>query len=398
MNEGLDDLLALRERLLVAATKAGCNAVGVCNRAGLEGGPPSTDLTRQLAGARSAIVVAFPIDEASIDLYMGKIDHYPYKKDTTRTNEIVNELLSEMAIQLRELGYEAENVNPANTIADGQSDVMPQNEWQEKAAERNPATEADIAMRALPLISQRHLAAASGVGFFGMSGNILTESHGATVTLGALITTADLPPTPVLPPEVNYCDECNWCGNVCPTRYMSRTEFTTVKMGDHGHHKYAAREHHSRCASHMMGATGLSRDGKFSSWGPARKQLPDNDGELMQKMGELLGDLEKRPPVPSGYDEGRGMTGKMAAAPLCSACNLVCHPEKKVRAKRMKMWLQGGVTVQREDGTIETMPLDEARAHLDAMTAEQRALYEDMEETGTQERTVEVKEPGPSPQ
>jgi len=215
-----------------------------------------------------------------------------------------------------------------------------------------------------------------------MSGNILTQSHCATVTRGALVTTADLPPTPVLPPEVNYCDECNWCGNVCPTRYMSRTSFTTVKMGEHDHHKYAAREHHARCASHMMGATGLSRDGEYSSWGPARKQLPDDDGELMGKMAELLGDLEKRPAMPTGYPEDTKMKGRMAAAPLCSACNLVCHPEKKVRAKRMKMWLQGGVTIQREDGTIETMPRDEARAYLDAMPPEKRALYEDIEGAG----------------
>ena len=86
--------------------------------------------------------------------------------------------------------------------------------------------------------------------------------------------------------------------------------------------------------------------------------------------------------MPGGfYDPQRGTKTNI----MCSACNLVCHPQKKVRAKRMKMWLQGGVTIQREDGTIETMPLDEARAHLDAMTPEQRALYEDAEEPGTLE-------------
>ena len=61
-----------------------------------------------------------------------------------------------------------------------------------------------------------------------MSGNILTLTHGAAVTLGAIVTTADLPP-PVLPPAANYCDECNWCGQVCPTSFMSRTAFTTLK-------------------------------------------------------------------------------------------------------------------------------------------------------------------------
>ncbi len=67
---------------------------------------------------------------------------------------------------------------------------------------------------------------------------------------------------------------------------------------------------------------------------------------------------------------------------MCSACNLVCHPGKKVRAKRMKMWKQAGVSVQHEDGTIETMPVDEARAVLEAMSLERRALYETIEFDG----------------
>ncbi len=57
---------------------------------------------------------------------------------------------------------------------------------------------------------------------------------------------------------------------------------------------------------------------------------------------------------------------------------MICHPERKLRAKRLKMWRQGGVTVQHEDGRIEAMPLDEARAFLDAMPPERRALYEDV--------------------
>ena len=62
---------------------------------------------------------------------------------------------------------------------------------------------------------------------------------------------------------------------------------------------------------------------------------------------------------------------------MCSACNLVCHPERKVRAKRLKMWTKGGVTIQHEDGRVEAVPHEEARAYLDAMPIERRALYED---------------------
>ncbi|NRA00473.1 MAG: hypothetical protein HRU01_28640 [Myxococcales bacterium] len=379
MNAELD-LQTIRDRLMESATNAGCNAVGVCNQEGLEGGPPSTDLTRQLEGARSAIVVSYPVDEEKLELYMGKIDHTPYQEDYIRTNNIIQGLMAEMTNQLRKFGYEAEVVFAGNTPADGtRADVMPQNERQRKAAELNPAKASDIMLGSIPLISQRMLAAASGVGFFGMSGNILTESHGAAVSLGAVITTADLPPTPVLPPEANYCDECNWCGNVCPTSFMSRTDFTTVKMGEHGHHKYSTRGHHMRCASHMAGLTGLSENGKFGSWGPSRKQLPKDDDQLLPTIMGLAGDVMKRPQVPGGfYDAQKGTKMNI----MCSACNLVCHPEKKVRAKRMKMWMQGGVSIQREDGTVETMPLEDARTYLDAMPPEKRALYEDIEGTG----------------
>jgi len=43
------------------------------------------------------------------------------------------------------------------------------------------------------------------------------------------------------------------------------------------------------------------------------------------------------------------------------------------------MWRQGGVTVQYEDGRIEAMPAEDARAFLGAMPPERRALYEDVE-------------------
>jgi epoxyqueuosine reductase QueG len=374
------DLLTIRDRLLASLSNGGCCAVGVCNQEGLEGGPPSTDLTRQLEGARSAIVFAFPVDEHKLELYMGKIDHTPYQQDYIRSNNITQGLGGELTNQLRKFGYEAEVVYAGNTPGDGtRVDVMPQNERQRKAAERNPAKPSDVMMGTIPVISQRMLAAAAGVGFFGMSGNILTETHGAAVTLGAVVTTADLPPTPVLPPEANYCDECNWCGKVCPTSFMSRTDFTTVKMGEHDHHKYSTREHHMRCASHMMGITGLSEDGKFGSWGPSRKLLPKDDEEIFPALKSLAGDLAQRPDIPGGfYDAQKGTKTNI----LCSACNLVCHPERKVRAKRLKMWTQGGVTIQHEDGSIEAVPRDEARAFLDAMPPERRALYEDVETSG----------------
>ena len=303
------DLETMRDRLFEYLRNGGCNAVGVCTQDGLEGGPPSTDLTRQLEGARSAIVISYPLDEHILDLYMGKIDHEPYQKHYIQTNNIVQGLMGEASNQLRKFGYEAEVVYAGNTPADGtKKDVMPSNDRQREAAELNPASDPYVAMGILPVISQRMLAAASGVGFFGMSGNILTESHGAAIVLGACVTNAELPPTPVLGQEVNYCDECNWCGQVCPTSFMSETEFTTVKMGEHDHHKYSAREHPMRCASHMQGLTGLSENGKFSSWGPGRKQLPENDDEIFPSLIEIATNTANRPAVPGGFYDAQNGT------------------------------------------------------------------------------------------
>ena len=137
---------------------------------------------------------------------------------------------------------------------------------------------------------------AVGVRFFGISGNILTLTHGAAVTLGASVTTADLPPTRVLPPEANYCDECNWCEQVCPTSFMSRTDFTTVMLREHGQHKYSTREHHMRCASHMMGMTGLSEDGTIESMPledarafPRLSPRSSGSGRLADLLGHAYG-------------------------------------------------------------------------------------------------------------
>ena len=125
------DLETIRDRLMAYAKSAGCCSVGVCNPDTLEGGPPSTDLERELPGARSAIVFAYPVDEAKLELYMGKIDHAPYQEDYIRGNNILQGIAGEMTNQLRKFGYSASVVYAGNTPADGERrDVMPQNDRQ----------------------------------------------------------------------------------------------------------------------------------------------------------------------------------------------------------------------------------------------------------------------------
>ncbi len=375
------DLTELRDRLFAFLETSGACAVGVCTQKELAGGPPSTDLTRELDSARSAVVFALPLDDEKVEAYMGKIDHSAYQKDYIDTNTRAIGLSAEVAHVLRGQGFESAPVHAGNTTSGGDGrDMSPQNEAQREAAEKYPSHPSEELMGSIPILSQRFLAAASGVGFFGRSGNILTASHGATVVLGAAVTAAELPATPALPPEANYCDDCNWCGNVCPTTFMSSTERTVVQLGEQ-QHRYSKRLHHARCGMHMAGQAGLSENGKFSSWGPGRKQMPEDDDALFPAVLEMVGDQMKRPEVPGGFILP---TSPAKVNIMCSACNLVCHPERKVRAKRVKMWRQGGVVVQHEDGRLEALPAEDAAAFVAALPSERRALYE---EIGEQEKS-----------
>ncbi|MHA2344056.1 MAG: hypothetical protein ACXADW_19510, partial [Candidatus Hodarchaeales archaeon] len=66
-----------------------------------------------------------------------------------------------------------------------------------------------------PPLALRLVAARSGVGVFGWSGNILVKDYGAAVLLGGLVTSAILKPTEPIPPEESPCDNCKLCVKVC---------------------------------------------------------------------------------------------------------------------------------------------------------------------------------------
>ena len=366
-----------RSRLMEYLTCNGACAVGICDTDSLKGGPPSTDLTRELVTAKTAIVFAYPQDHKIIEDYMGKINHEKYQKHYTDTNNIVAGLASEVAHMLQGQDFDAVPVYAGNTPSGGDNrDVTPQNQAQERSAELYPASDVDMMMGTIPVLSQRYLAAACGVGFFGRSGNILTADEGATVVLGAVVTNADFESTPPLPEEDNYCDDCNWCEAVCPTKFMSTTEDTSVQLGERTH-KYSSRMNAARCGSHMGGLAGLADNGRFSSWGPTRKKLPADDNELFVALMDLTEDHQKRPPVPGGFVPAFQESGRMNI--MCSACNLVCHPERDIRGKRVKMWTQGGLVVQHEDGHLEAMPRVEAEAFVASMPEGRRALYDTTE-------------------
>jgi len=66
----------------------GACAAGIATVKTLEGGPPSTDLTFVLPGAKSAVSYAVPLDSALIPSYLIKKDRLAFEKEIIRANAV----------------------------------------------------------------------------------------------------------------------------------------------------------------------------------------------------------------------------------------------------------------------------------------------------------------------
>ncbi|MBW2141811.1 MAG: epoxyqueuosine reductase [Deltaproteobacteria bacterium] len=185
-------------------------AVGIATTETLEGGPPSTDLTYILPEARSAIVFALPLDQDAIERFLKKEDMASANNDNRRVNVMASGIALTLSDFLMMKGFK--------------SVPMIANAVYRKDTPRGPFDEK-------PPISHRYLAVRSGLGHFGLSGNVIMKTYGATVLFASVVTEAELIPTDPLPPEDSYCDQCRLCMSGCASGLMSQDEETTVTLG-----------------------------------------------------------------------------------------------------------------------------------------------------------------------
>jgi epoxyqueuosine reductase len=333
---------------------AGAIDVGIVTTETLEGGPPSTDLSYVLDGARSAIVFALPLDQEKIERFLKKEDFSGHGLDNVRTNTQASGIALELARFLEMKGHSAVPVES--------------NFFYRKDTSRGPFDEK-------PPISHRYLAVRAGIGHFGLSGNVIREKEGAAIILGSVVTTAHLTPTEPLPAEENYCDECRLCLSACASGLMHAEEKAAVTLGG-VEFSYARRQSYNRCDYVCGGFAGLSKSGKWSTWSPARFPIPDKDEEFLDALRMAVKPYALRPRPGIGFYHPLlpGNKGQIT----CGHCQIICHPDKDVRAKRFKMLTQAGVVIQLDDGSLKAVSPDEAREHLAAKSPEERALYEDI--------------------
>jgi epoxyqueuosine reductase len=82
-------------------------------------------------------------------------------------------------------------------------------------------------------LSNRHAAAAAGIGFFGWHGIINVPDYGPRVRIVSVITRAELEPDPLIPtPKICDPNKCGICVKVCPTHAITTTAAHSCKIGD----------------------------------------------------------------------------------------------------------------------------------------------------------------------
>ncbi len=342
-----------RTKLVIDIVKGkGAIAIGIATTETLKGGPPSTDLSYVLPAAKSAIVFALPLDQNVIERYLKKEDMAAANIDNRRVNIMANGIALELSEFLMMKGRNAVPV-AANIVY--RKDT-PKGPYDTK-----------------PPISHRYLAVRSGIGHFGLSGNVIMEKYGAATILASVVTEAELIPTEPLPAEDNYCDRCRLCIASCASGLMSPDEETTVTLGGIDF-TYSKRRSYDRCVYVCGGFSGLHQSGKWSTWSPARFPIPEKDEEFRGALINAVEPYVKRIKVNYGFYNPL-MPGHLSEF-TCGICQLICHPDKKVRQERYKMLANSGVIIQEPDGTLKAVSPKEAEAYLGAMDQQARLLYE----------------------
>jgi epoxyqueuosine reductase len=329
----------------------GACAVGIATAETLSGGPPSTDMNHVLPGAKSAIGFAFPLNQDLIAPFLMKKDRRSHEKDNIDTNGLAGGLSLQLSKWLDQKGHPS--------VPQAPNDVYRQD---------TPGGVLDM----VPEISHRYLAVRSGVGHFGLSGNVITREFGAAVILGSVITTAVLEPTDPLPDTENYCDECRLCMASCASGLMSGDQTTSVTMGE-SPFSYAKRRSYLRCEYVCGGFTGLHPDGKWSTWSPGRFEIPEKDADFLPALIHGVKVYGQRPEMDGGYHHSLMPGTKLWLT--CGNCQLICHPDKAVRMKRYDMLRHSGVVVQEADGTLKAVSPETAATHVASMEPTRRCLY-----------------------
>lgn len=338
----------------------GAISVGFTNTERLKNGPPSTQLSKYMNNAISAIVFALPLDREIIRAYIAKSHinaRSDHEIDNFRTNIRAYHLGLDVAEMIRSKGSEAKA-------------IFPNSEFESY----------DIKgfFKAKPIISLRYLAAVSGVGSFGWSGNIGIKGYGASILLGGILTSAKLKPTLPLPESENFCDKCKICVNVCGFRMFSKTEPQQVKIGKENF-TYSKRIDQVRCDIVCGGFNGLDKSKNWSTWAAGRFDYPENEKEAIKTLAKSF---RLRPSILVDGEEGGFKSEEFFEEPQaaqffeenpytlfllnfiklsCGFCQVICSGNRKETIENYKILKNSGVVIRKKNGKTQILKGDDIK-------------------------------------
>ncbi len=377
--------MSIENELKSLILKEGAASVGFATKESLEGGPPTTDMTYVHPDAETVICFSLPLDKDKIrpflkkELPRGKYDHIIDNGDTY----FKAYKIAKKAVKFLEgKGLKSQTVFPNFKYREDVPD------WRVKWP---------------PQLALRLIAARSGVGWFGWSGNILVKGHGANVLLGGLVTSAKLEATEPLPAEESECGKCKLCVKVCAFRMFDRTDEDTFTLGGHTM-TFSKRIDVLRCNLICGGLSGLDKDRKWSTWSPGRSSYPETQDEL----NKLFAHLFVHPPANYSIKDEEGSfaesvlkndsevkeyinnCSEIAAKKIfpdnfmltCGNCQLICWGNKEDTAENYRILTNSGCVVTNSKGENVILPAEEAEK------MEQNVNLVNREETGSEESQV----------
>jgi ferredoxin len=320
--------------------------------------------------------MALPLNVPAIYDFLGKISAAPRNIDEAKVNQRIFRISKEVADFIVSLGYKA-SVVPPNTTYRRSLDPF----------------------STKPSFSHRFGAVASGLGSFGLSGNVVTKEFGAAVVLDMVVTDAALKSDPALPARYamdSRCSACKLCEKTCTMGMFCDDEEEYLLLNGELHAR-GKRNNLDFCNAPCFGLHGISRDKKWTNWGQhwIKEWLdvePDPETReairlTYMRVGARAGDSTQRfqaivkiaqtlyprelvedflpdyEDLPKDEDklydiliqflENIGVKGlKDPYLVTCSQCVLVCGPDFEETKKRFDLLFKSGYVVPGPDGRM----------------------------------------------
>ncbi len=273
----------IEDKVKEFAKSLGFDIVGVAGPDQLDG-PPSTDPTYVMRGAKSCVMFAVPLAVEPIYDYFSKKNKSHHNIDKMMKSQEANRTSVKIAEFLKSQGFKAKPIM-ANMTYRRQLNL--------KAKSQQPD------------FSLRLGAIAAGIAGQGLSGNVVTEKHGASVTLGGVVTDAVFKSDLMMSPRYimdEICSRCKICNQACPPKMFVPDKEEYVMMNDQLIPRGFRRDL-AYCNTNCFGVHSVSDDHKWSSWGSHVMEefldgIPESDGKNIQnaflKKVALAGDSGSR--------------------------------------------------------------------------------------------------------